>query len=449
MNVSAIASLEFITRLTIFLSLTLLATRMLRRKHPVVAATVHDYVLLGLLALPILAACGFSIRCGVLPPVHTPAQQALDQPTSRARQASAPLTNTRRLEIPDSGEHRATLATPGVRKGPAAAPNGEEPIASSHGAPARLTGLPEITRNRHPAFTAWGIVVTVYFCGLTLLLARIAAGLTLLRRLVSQSSPVTTTEWLADLVHAQNTLGLQRPVRTLRSDFVTTPMTLIRNGAVILIPSELENTATAEQRAAVILHELVHIERSDFLWQMLLRTVEAIYWFHPLQWLLSRQTASTRELVCDAICARQLGTPRYASALIELAGRLKKSSLPVVGLAMARTSRLRRRLVSLYRVRLDLRHRPSRAQITVVATLIGAIVFGAGALTPLAAVAQRAASTPRQSTAQPQSRSSDAATNGGLGDLNRSRLVEKSARVLDPNGKPVVKAVVTIIAAGG
>ncbi len=74
--------------------------------------------------------------------------------------------------------------------------------------------------------------------------------------------------------------------------------------------------------------------------------------------------------------------------------------------------------------------------------------FSAGALTPVAAVAQRAASTPRQSTAQPQSKSSDAATKGSLGDSNATRYVEKHSRVLDPNGKPVAKAVVEIIAAG-
>ncbi len=237
MNVSAIASLEFITRLTLFLSLTLLATGMLRRKHPVVAATVHDYVLVGLLALPILALCGVSVRCGILP-VRPSARQVTDRPTSSESHPSAQVTNTRRLEMPDSGEHRATQVTAAVQKAPAMPPIDEKTMASSQRPRGMSIEHSQPTRNRLPAFTTWGIVLAVYFCGLTLLLARIAAGLALLRRLVSQSSPVISTEWLAEVVDAQSALGHQRPVRVFRSDFITTPMTFIQSGAVILIPSE-------------------------------------------------------------------------------------------------------------------------------------------------------------------------------------------------------------------
>ena len=99
---------------------------------------------------------------------------------------------------------------------------------------------------------------------------------------------------------------------------------------------------------------------------------------------------ATRELVCDAVCARHLGATSYASALIELAGRLRKSSLPAVGLAMARSSKLRQRLISLDRVGPRHRSRPTGIQFAALATMIGVLVVAAGALSPVAAVAQPA-----------------------------------------------------------
>ena len=45
--------------------------------------------------------------------------------------------------------------------------------------------------------------------------------------------------------------------------------------------------------------------------------------------------------------------------------------------------------------------------------------------------------------------SSENIVKGTLGDLNPSRLVAKGGRVLDPNGKPVAKAVVNVVAVGG
>ena len=154
-----------------------------------------------------------------------------------------------------------------------------------------------------------------------------------------------------------------------------------------MIPLELERTATAEQRRAAILHELVHVQRSDPAWNLLLRVVEAVYWFHPLMWLLSRSIAATRELVCDSVCAQHLGTESYSGALIELAGRLKRSPRLTLGLAMARTSRLGRRLEALRRAGPRLRSRLRPAQAAAIAVPVAVLVLGSASIRLVAAVA--------------------------------------------------------------
>jgi hypothetical protein len=67
MTSSAAAVLEFIVRLTLFISVILLADRMLLRRWPVLAGTAQEIALLGLLVLPIFTLFRLSVPWRVLP----------------------------------------------------------------------------------------------------------------------------------------------------------------------------------------------------------------------------------------------------------------------------------------------------------------------------------------------------------------------------------------------
>ncbi len=442
MTLSSFMNLEFIIRLTLILTAVLVTTAALRRRYPAVAAKAQDFVLVGLVALPIFTLSGLSIPWHVLPP-HGNAGQRLEEPPAGVRvKLVSTLENLPRPDLEASEDDRPG-ATTAVLDSQPTSPSSVDRSEPDLNTPRTSPAPPMFKPARIAVFTAWSMMAIVYAGGLLILLTRIGTGLARLRRLLDQSSPVQASQWLLDLSRWQRAIGLNRPVRLVRSDTVTTPMTLTWKHAVVVIPSQLENVATPEQRNAAILHELVHIQRSDFAWQFLLRVVEALYWFHPLQWLLSRSMTATRELVCDAVCARQLGAPRYANTLIELTATLRKSSLPTVGLAMARSSRLRDRLVNLYRVNPTDRSGATGVQVAAIATLIGTLVVGAGVLSPVRAIAQPGPAAIPRALAQPESM-----VHGALGNQNPSQLVARSARVLDPNGKPVAKAVVNVIAAG-
>ncbi len=529
MTFSAGIALELIVRLTLLLFVSLLASRMLQRKWPVLVATAQDLVLLGLLVLPILTFCGPTLPWRVLPAgLH--ARQGEDKPLPASLQSAITQGGDRRLTMSQPADGKPSPARRAVAALPPVVARPLERVTPPPGAPRNPIGAAVAGRRALPEFSVWGGVACVYAAGCLFFLARVAAGLARLRKLLHQSSPVDRGEWLRELGRWQRDLKVDRAVRLFKSAAVATPMTFNWRGAVILIPAELERTATAEQCSAAILHELVHVERFDFAWQLLLRLVEAIYWFHPLQWLFSRSMTGTRELVCDAVCARHLGSTCYAGSLIELCGRVRKLSLPAVGLAMARSSRLRQRLVNLERVGTAVRSRATHAQLAVLATMIGVLVAAAGTVAPVAAVARPAQKVTKESDAKtngasnvsgrlvddrgepfreievkaritiwysfaskekpvfleravrtdrdgrfvleslaapkPDSRyefrlqspqfvsvnksvTSEKIVNGALGDLNPSRLVAAGGRVLDPNGRPVAKAVVTVVAVGG
>jgi beta-lactamase regulating signal transducer with metallopeptidase domain len=73
---------------------------------------------------------------------------------------------------------------------------------------------------------------------------------------------------------------------------------------------------------AVLGHELAHVARLDSFWLALQRTLEAIYFFHPVVWVSGTRLHRERERICDlsALERGNISPTRYASSLVEVLG---------------------------------------------------------------------------------------------------------------------------------
>jgi len=101
------------------------------------------------------------------------------------------------------------------------------------------------------------------------------------------------------------------------------PMTWGFCSPEIWLPLEAE-AWTDDQLDCVLLHEMAHIERRDFLTEILTRAVLAVYWFHPLAWSISRRMELAREMACDdrvLLSGKSAGD--YAANLAHLGAGLK------------------------------------------------------------------------------------------------------------------------------
>ncbi|HEV3301103.1 MAG TPA: M56 family metallopeptidase, partial [Planctomycetaceae bacterium] len=200
------------------------------------------------------------------------------------------------------------------------------------------------------------VLAGVYGFGVAVCLARLVAGWHTARLLSREAAPVTNSQWLERLDFWMSRLGLRgnrsaaspRLIRLLESDDIDVPVALGVLRPAILIPSSLVAKAMPRAVDAVLVHELAHVYRADCAWQLVDRVVQAALWLHPLMWIAQRRIAFIRERACDDFAVRMMGDFRlYGETLLDIAAGIKRRRSLGLGLAIARSSKLERRLIAI------------------------------------------------------------------------------------------------------
>jgi beta-lactamase regulating signal transducer with metallopeptidase domain/biopolymer transport protein ExbD len=116
--------------------------------------------------------------------------------------------------------------------------------------------------------------------------------------------------------------------RILRSDKIKMPLTLGVFPRQIYVP-DLWDQWTDPCRKMVLRHEAAHIQRRDGLIQIFQILTQAVYFFHPLVWILNRQVNELRELACDdeSIGLQKSSSVEYSRYLVEIAEKLVQNQL--------------------------------------------------------------------------------------------------------------------------
>lgn len=86
----------------------------------------------------------------------------------------------------------------------------------------------------------------------------------------------------------------------------------------IILPVSAQGWASEDLRR-VLLHEMEHVRRWDWLTYSSACAARALYWFHPLIWLLKRQLAIEAERSCDDAVLREADALCYANQLVSFA----------------------------------------------------------------------------------------------------------------------------------
>lgn len=147
---------------------------------------------------------------------------------------------------------------------------------------------------------------------------------------------------------------------------------------MILLPLSFGTGMTPEQVRMVLCHELAHIQRFDPVVNLFQRVMEAVLFYHPAVWFISRRIRFERELCCDDVVVRIHGAPRaYAESLVELAVEKGAGGIGAVALgATERHSDLGRRVMRLLSGKTNDYMGLPQTSLVAVALIAGLIFLG-------------------------------------------------------------------------
>jgi soluble lytic murein transglycosylase-like protein/Zn-dependent protease with chaperone function len=162
-------------------------------------------------------------------------------------------------------------------------------------------------------FFLW--LLGAWLSGSAVMTARLAVGVAQLRRLV-QRAEAPPSGWQQRLAALALRLGVRQRVQLLVSDQVDAPLVLGWLRPVILAPLAAFTALPPQSLEALLAHELGHVRRCDYLFNVLQSCLEAALFYHPAVHWVSRSLRFEREHCCDDIAIQGTGDPlQYARAL--------------------------------------------------------------------------------------------------------------------------------------
>src|SRR5262249_18457359 len=270
LRAAAVVTVDAALKGAVVLVLAAAMAAVLSRSSAAVKHSVWAVALLGLGVLPLQLAGVRGWQAPILP-------RMFNKPSATFDAAAPPAGDSFRFTI----DPTSVLLGQNALRAPAAA---QKPVAAVDGQIAFLHA------------SSW--LVIVWAAGATIALARlIVSHVGILRRETWATSPAH-----GDVVTLANGLAQQYGIRQRFSLLLagegTIPATWGIGRPTVSLPVDALDWPRQRLRA-VLLHELAHIARGDFLVQTLAHMACALHWFNPLAWYAFRQLRMEGEQASD------------------------------------------------------------------------------------------------------------------------------------------------------
>lgn len=187
-------------------------------------------------------------------------------------------------------------------------------------------------------------LVIFWLFGVTLLSLKLCLDLIYVSRVRRRSTPVGGG-LMQHLESLKRRIGISRAVSLLQTKLCDSPSVIGIFRPVVLLPVSVMTGLSEEQLTAILLHELAHIRRHDYLINLLQSIIETLLFYHPAVWWVSGQIRAEREYACDDMVVRLGSHPvSYARALAELESLRHTPKLAIAASHTNLTERVKRLL---------------------------------------------------------------------------------------------------------
>ena len=222
--------------------------------------------------------------------------------------------------------------------------------------------------------TTW-LISLIWGVGFSWLGVRYAQALRATSRLKHEGTAPVPADWEMRFRLWIERLGADPRAMILQSSRITTPLTIGTLKPIVLVPTGFFLRLPIDQAEAILVHEIAHICRQDYLLGLVQALICNIFFYHPAIAYLSRQIDIEREYACDARVVEETGN---TNALAQGLGKVALESRDLLpGFAMAADGRATPLMDRITR----LRTRPFRRESSTTMPVAALTLMLAGCLT--------------------------------------------------------------------
>ncbi|MCF2493182.1 M56 family metallopeptidase [Dyadobacter chenhuakuii] len=164
---------------------------------------------------------------------------------------------------------------------------------------------------------------------------RTVSGLMHLHRIRHTKVQAVNDAWNWQIRQAAARMGLYKKILLLESGILKVPVLQGFWRPVIIVPLGFFTSLPHEQVEAILLHEIAHVKRQDYLVNLLQSLAENIYFFNPAFLWLSKLIRLERENCCDELV---IGVMKERGILVQALVAFQELRLSSSGLSFVGTS---------------------------------------------------------------------------------------------------------------
>lgn len=158
-----------------------------------------------------------------------------------------------------------------------------------------------------------------WFIGMLFFASRIFIGLFRLHVYSNKGTQILPLHWQTRFEALKQLVGINRIVNVRLSKLMLVPITYRFFRPIILLPVSVFTGLSDEQIEVLLLHELAHIKRHDYVVNLLQSVIEVLFFYHPLIWWIGKNVRAEREHCCDDVVMKLRHQPMlYAQTLTQI-----------------------------------------------------------------------------------------------------------------------------------
>lgn len=330
--------LDLIVKATVLMAATFLVVKIFGKDRANWRSLMLNLCVVGLLLIPIASVMMPELQVSFYPRLETlPQSQSVISfdgvseefemhPVESHHSEGQEIYDSEAQDVPVVGAPLAAVGPLNSKTGP-----GETSV------PIRETYMPNLglfSSVEQVSLSLPQLLVGLYLLGFGWMLLRLCVQGIRGRLFLQSLRPCQDKHLVARLADLRQQLHVRRPVRLVHGEHIQSPTLFGVFHPTIVFPADMSEIEDVD---SVLVHELIHVRRFDCLFRVLSEAMRAVYWFHPLAWIVKRSLSEVQEHACDDWTIATVGNSHaYATLLLAVATRFQKQTPVVVGMEMAR-----------------------------------------------------------------------------------------------------------------